>query len=208
MASTVKSNETVLRIAGQSQGAGAVPREEMGVVSPCSTCQNYTNSLSTSDANRTPCPRRSWITANTQGMLNIDPVLYLSGTSDPNTLTNPVIDPSTNNYLVWVAAVDDNPGIVGSDGSTVTTSILSQDFNNLYIKCRSNPYIPEDNHTILKLKGHLLEMDEVWATENRHSSIDPINPGLTVPVAGTVVKGTFASSFSSQSPADHLLTPG
>ena len=208
MASTIRSNDNVLRITGQSQGAGAVPREEMGVVSPCSTCANYTNSNSTSDPNRVPCPRRFWMDQNNQGLLDVNPILYTSGTQDPNKLANPVIDTTSNNYLVWVAAVDDNQGITNPDGTTVNTNILSSNFNNLYIRCRPNPYIPEDNHNILKLKGHLQEMDEVWCTGNRHSSIDPTNFNVLVPVAGTVVKGTFASSFSSAAPSDHLLLLG
>lgn len=209
MATTPRTSELALQIAGQSSRSDATPRREMAVVSPCSTCQNYKAVSDGTDPYRRPCPRRLWIDSQTQGLLDIDPILTLSGTQDPNTLANPAIDPATDNYLIWIAAVDDNQGITNiDDGSVVTPNILSEGFNNLYIRCRPEPFVPEDTHSIVKLHGHFLESDIVWATGSRHSSIQPNDASKEVPVGGTVVKGTFASSFNTANPSDHMGVPG
>jgi hypothetical protein len=147
---------------------------------------------------------------------SVDPILTLSGTSDPNTLVNPAIDSTSNNYIVWVAAVEDNPGILDSNtGDVLCPSILDPSFNNLYIRCRLKPYVSEHHYDVLRNLGAFQEGDKVNATEHR---MPALNPNVTytnnqvlfspTPVAGTVSKSSFAYSFNTTNPDDHALVPG
>lgn len=219
MANEARENELNLRIANQSQQIGSAAIKRLAVVSPCSTCQNYTQSnTGTPDPNRTQCPRRIWIEQSQKYPNNpqiIDPVLYLSGTSDPNTLANPVVDEATGNYLIWVATIADNSGILDSSGNIITPSILNPDFNNLYIRCQIEPYQSEQHHDILRTVGAFQEGDYVVAEEHRMSALNPL-VDLTnnqvqfndTPIAGTVSKTSLAYRFNTVNPDDHTLVPG
>lgn len=203
-----RTNDLLVKIEGQQLGAGAVPREEMGIISPCSDCKNYLQRNNTSDPYRTPCPRRTWIETQRQDSIYVHPVLSASGSSDPNKLANPVRDVLANNYVVWIAAVDDNPGIQDQVGNIITPSILTELFDTTYIRCRPHPYVPEHDSRFFNVIGHLEESQHVWVTNNKHSSLDPIDSSKEVPIAGTVVPGTFAQKFDFTVPTDSLQTPG
>src|SRR5271170_1516670 len=117
MARDIRNAEISLRITDQASQTGAGASKQLAIVSPCSTCQNFTQTTASTgnDLFRSLCPRRIWINQyqNNPDEANlVDPVLYTSGTPNPNTLANPVVDPVTNNYVVWVANLEDNPGIV------------------------------------------------------------------------------------------------
>lgn len=209
--------ELSLKIASQSQQVASAAKKELAVVSPCSNCQNFTQSSTTSsDPFRSACPRRIWINQfqqNPDDSTVVDPVLYLSGTPDSNTLVNPVIDQTTANYLIWVAAVEDNPGIVDGNGNVVTPGILDSNFNNLYIRCRLFPYVSEQHHDSLRSLGSFQEMDHVMAEQHRVPAMttpftnNQIQYSET-PVAGTVSKTSFAYRFDTLNPDDHALVGG
>jgi hypothetical protein len=219
VANDQRQAELNLKIANQSGVVNSAAQKELAIVSPCSTCQNYKQTSSDSpDPYRTSCPRRSWIAQNKlfppdNDPAVIDKVLYFSGTSDPNTLANPAVDTTTGNYLVWVASVEDNSGVVDSDGNVITKGILDPSFNNLYIRCRPQPYVPEDHHDILRNLGAFQENDHVIAEAHR---IPPMTapatnfqvPYNSTPIAGTVTKSTFAYSFNTTNPDDHALVSG
>jgi hypothetical protein len=217
MANTQRAAELNLNINNQSQQTNSAAKKELAIVSPCSTCQNFTQS-SSSNPYRSACPRRIWINQNQQNPddpTTVDPVLYLSGTDDPNTLNNPVVDQSTGNYLVWVAAIEDNPGIFDSAGNVVTVGILDPNFNNLYIRCRANPYVSEQHHDILRSLGAFQQSDHVVAEEHRMPALNPnvvfTNdqiPFTSTPIAGTVAKTSFAYFFNTTNPNDHALVGG
>jgi len=225
MANDTRSAELSLKIASQSDLTGAAPKKELAIVSPCSTCQNFIQQSSNSasiDPYQSMCPRRIWIQQQQQNPDNpttVDPVLYTSGTNSPNTLANPVVFPLNNNagnYVVWVAAVEDNPGIINiNTGDVVTPGILDPAFNNLYIKCRLQPYVPEDHHDTLRATGMFQQNDKVMATTGRVPALNPavtytqqILPWQQTPVAGTVSKTTFAYAFDTTNPYDHALVAG
>lgn len=219
MANDIRTAELSLKIAGQTSITNAAPKREFAIVSPCSTCQNFTQAASGNDSFRSLCPRRIWIQQSQQNSDEpgiVDPVLSTSGTDDPNKLVNPVVDPITGNYIVWVASVEDNQGIVDpANGDPVVSSILSADFNNLYIKCRLYPYVPEQHHDTLRSQGAFQENDKVVATEHRIPALNPEvkynNPKVMyteTPIAGTVSKTTFAYYFNTVNPDDHALVAG
>jgi len=219
MAQDIRLAELNLKIANQSQQTNSAAKKELAIVSPCSTCQNFTKSTNTSnDPHRSVCPRRIWINQQQQNPDNpelTDPVLYLSGTSDPNRIVNPVVDPTTGNYLIWVAAVDDNPGIVDGDGNQITPGILDPNFNNLYIRCRLFPYVSEHHHDILRTLGPFQEKDHVIAEAHRIPNLNPTidftnnqNRYVETPIAGTVSKTSFAYRFNTNNPDDHGLVGG
>lgn len=224
MANDQRVSEQALQIASQANLTGSAGRKELAIVSPCSTCKNFTQPASaTPDPHQQMCPRRLWINQNKSLPGTVDPVLYTTGTTDPNTLANPVIDPTTGNYIVWVAAVEDNPGIIDeTTGNSLTPSILDPNFNNLYIHCRRYPYVPEDHHDTLRATGAFQEGDKITAVEHR---MPPLNPGVTyagqagtpmqgttmfqsTPIAGTIQKTTFAYKFQTTNPDDHGIVPG
>lgn len=215
MANDQRTAELNLKISAQGQQTNSAAKKELAIVSPCSSCQNFTQS-STSDPYRSACPRRIWINQQQQNPDNptiVDPVLYLSGTTDPNTLANPVIDESSGNYLIWVAAVDDNPGILDSNGNTVTTGILDPNFNNLYIKCRTTPYISEQHHDILRSLGPFQQNDHVIAEQHRVPAMTTPFTNAQIdytgtPIAGTVAKTSFAYFFNTVNPNDHAIVSG
>jgi hypothetical protein len=217
MANDQRVSEQNLRISNQSNLVNSSAKKELAIVSPCSSCQNFQQAQSAStDPYRTSCPRRMWITQNQNNPDNpgvVDPVLYLSGTTDPNTLDNPVVDESSGNYLIWVAVVEDNLGIQDSNGNVVTPGILDPNFNNLYIRCRLNPYVSEHHHDILRSLGPFQQNDHVIAEEHRvpslTTSISNTNVEYDVtPVAGTVAKTSFAYFFNTVNPDDHALVGG
>src|SRR5208282_3588738 len=116
MANDQRIAEQSLQINSQANLTSSVGRKELAIVSPCSTCQNFTQPAFTApDPHQQMCPRRLWINQNQNYPGTVDPVLYTSGTSDPNTLANPVVDQTTGNYVVWVATIEDNPGIINED---------------------------------------------------------------------------------------------
>lgn len=209
--------ELSLKIASQANLASSFSKKELAVVSPCSTCQNFTqSSSSSSDPFRSACPRRIWIQQqqnNPDDPSAVDPVLSLSGTDDPNKLANPVVDPTTGNYLIWVAAVEDNPGIADEQNNPITPGILDPNFNNLYIKCRLFPYTSDQHHDVLRATGAFQEMDHIVAEEHR---VPPITTPLTnskiqyinTPIAGTVSRTSIAYHFDTQNPDDHALVGG
>lgn len=217
MANDVRRAELNLSISNQGQQTNSSAKKELAIVSPCSHCQNFTQSDTTgSDPFRSACPRRMWISQQQQDPDNtntVDPVLFLSGTTDSNTLANPVVDQTTGNYLVWVAAVEDNPGILDGDGNVITPGILDPNFNNLYIKCRLFPYVSEHHHDILRSLGPFQENDTVVAEQHR---IPPMTTPFTnnqvqyteTPIAGTVSKTSFAYRFNVLNPNDHALVSG
>lgn len=219
MANDIRLAELNLKIASEVNLTQSSAKKELAIVSPCSTCQNFTqSSTDTSDPYRSACPRRLWIQQHLQNPDNpqvVDPVLYLSGTDNLNTLANPVVDEGTGNYLVWIAAIDDNPGIVDGNGNQVTPGILDEKFNNLYIKCRSFPYVSEQHHDILRSLGSFQEKDPVMAEKHRVPALNPTvdftnNKAQFVdtPIAGTVSKTSFAYRFNTRNPDDHGLVPG
>lgn len=217
MSNDTRLAELNLKIASQASLTHSGAKKELAVVSPCSNCQNFTQSTSdSSDPYRSACPRRIWINQQTQNADSsnpVDPVLFLSGTSNPDTLANPVVDQSSSNYLVWVAAVEDNPGIADESGNQVTPGILDPNFNNLYIKCRLYPYVSEQHHDVLRSLGPFQEMDHIVAEAHR---IPPMTTPFTnnqvqyteTPVAGTVSKTSFAYGFNTINPDDHALVAG
>jgi len=213
-----RNAELGLRIASTSDSTKSAAQKELAVVSPCSHCQNFTKAGDTSsDPYRTSCPRRIWIqqqaNADPDNGQGPDPVLYLSGTTDPNKLANPVVDQNTGNYLVWIAAVEDNPGVVDDQGNVVTPGILDSKFDNTYIKCRLLPYVSEQHHDVLRTLGPFQEMDHVVAESHR---IPPMTTPFTstsvqyqeTPVAGTVSKASFAYAFNTVNPDDHGIVGG
>ena len=219
MANDQRQSELNLKIASQTSSGNSASQKELAIVSPCSTCQNYKQTSSASpDPYRTSCPRRVWIAQNNLFPPDNDPsvvdkVLYFSGTSDPNTLANPAVDPATGNYLVWVAAVEDNPGITDGSGNVITKGILDPNFNNLYIRCRPQPYVPDIHHDMLRALGSLQENDPVVAENHRVPPMTaPITnlqvPYIPTPIAGTVTKTTFAFRFNTTNPDDHALVSG
>lgn len=217
MSQDIRLAELNLKIASQANLTNSSAKKELALVSPCSTCQNFTQSTSgSSDPYRNACPRRIWIQQNQadpDSTLATDPVLYLSGTSDPNKLVNPVVDSTTGNYLVWVAAVEDNPGIVDGSGNQITPGILDPSFNNLYIRCRLFPYVSEQHHDVLRALGPFQENDHVIAEQHRVPAMTTPYTNDTVqyaetPVAGTVSKTSFAYAFNTQNPDDHALVGG
>jgi hypothetical protein len=209
--------ELSLKMASQANLTNSLSKKELAIVSPCSNCQNFTQSASSSsDPFRAACPRRIWIQQQQQNPDDpsaVDPVLSLSGTDDPNKLVNPVVDPTTGNYLIWVAAVEDNAGIADEQGNQVTPGILDPEFNNLYIRCRLFPYVSEQHHDVLRSSGAFQEMDHVVAEQHR---VPPMTTPLTnnkiqyteTPVAGTVSRTSFAYHFDTQNPDDHALVGG
>lgn len=215
MANDQRTSEQSLRISNQGQQTNSAAQKELAIVSPCSTCQNYIQS-SSSDPYRSPCPRRMWINQNQQNPDNpgvVDPVLYLTGTTDANTLDNPVVDESTGNYLVWVAAVEDNLGILDTNGNVLTPSILDPNFNNLYIVCRSYPYVSEHHHDVLRGLGAFQQSDHVIAEAHRVPGMTTPITNLQIqyqptPVAGTVAKTSFAYLFDTTNPDDHAIVSG
>lgn len=211
--------ELSLKIASQANLTSSLSKKELAVVSPCSNCKNFTQSTSTSsDPFRAACPRRIWIQQQQQSPDDpgaVDPVLFLSGTNDSNKLVNPVVDEATGNYLVWVAAVEDNAGIADEQGNQITPGILDPSFNNLYIKCRLFPYVSEQHHDTLRASGPFQEMDHVVAEQHRIPALNPdvqLNNTNTLfaetPIAGTVSKTAFAYHFDTQNPEDHALVGG
>ena len=216
MVNDQRQAELNLKIANQSSVVNSASRKELAIVSPCSTCQNFKQTSSNSpDPYRTSCPRRVWIAQHNNfpdDPTAVDPVLYCSGTNDPNTLKNPAVDKTTGNYLVWVASVEDNPGIVSGD-NVVTPGILDPKFNNLYIRCRQQPYVPEQHHDILRNLGVFQEGDHVVAEAHRIPAMTAPYTNYQIPynttsVAGTVSKTTFAYSFNTVNPDDHAITSG
>jgi|SRR5665213_2025747 len=214
MANAQRNSELNLKISSQGQQTNSAAKKELAIVSPCSSCQNFTQSPSVSDPYRTTCPRRMWINQqDPNDPTAVDPVLYLSGTTDPNILDNPVVDQSTGNYLVWVASVEDNAGIMDGSGNIITPGILDPNFNNLYIRCRRNPYVSEHHHDILRSLGALQQNDHVIAEQHRVPAMTtPITNTQSAyqitPVAGTVAKTSFAYSFNTTNPNDHALVGG
>jgi hypothetical protein len=215
MANNLRNAEVSLRVTNDIEQIHSSAKKELALVSPCSHCQNFTQPIAlSSDPYRSACPRRTWINQNQANPDNpIDSVLYLSGTDDPNTLVNPVVDQATGNYLIWVAAVDDNQGIQDTNGNVITTGILDPNFNNLYIKCRLFPYVSEQHHDILRNIGAFQENDHVVAEAHR---VPAMTTALTnnqvqfaaTPVAGTVAKTSFAYFFNTTNPNDHALITG
>lgn len=209
--------ELSLKVNSQNNLTNSSAKKELAMVSPCSNCQNFKQTNSDSpDPYRAACPRRMWINQSQQNPDDpsaVDPVLTLSGTMDSNTLANPVVDNSSNNYLVWVAAVEDNPGIVDQDGNILSKGILDPSFNTLYIRCRLFPYVSEQHHDILRTLGPFQENDHVIAEEHR---IPAMTTDLTnnqvayseTPIAGTVTKASFAYNFNTINPDDHALVGG
>jgi hypothetical protein len=218
VANDLRQAAASLEISHQIQQTNSAPRKELAIVSPCSHCQNFIQQSSAGISNsfRSICPRRTWIQQSQNNLndpLAVDPVLYLSGTTDPNILANPVVDESTNNYLVWVAAVDDNPGIVDANTNIITPGILDPDFNNLYIRCRLYPYVSEYHHDVLRSLGPFQENDQVIAEQHTVPSMTtPYTNGTiqhyNTPVAGTVAKTAFAYHFNVLNPKDHALVGG
>ncbi|MGC1582148.1 MAG: hypothetical protein WA766_11725 [Candidatus Acidiferrales bacterium] len=223
MANDQRIAELSLQVNSQAFLTAAAGKKELAIVSPCSNCQNFAQSSSANpDPHQPMCPRRLWITQNQNNPNTVDPVLYTTGTSNPNTLANPVIDPTTGNYVVWVAAVEDNPGIINEQtGDSITPGILDPNFNNLYIQCRLYPYVPEEHHDTLRANGAFQEGDKITAVTHR---MPPINPTVTyagqagtpmqgttmfqsTPIAGTVKKTTFGYYFQTTNPDDHGIVP-
>lgn len=218
MANDLRQAASSLDISHQIQQTHSAARKELAIVSPCSHCQNFTqpSAIGISNSFRSICPRRTWIQqsqSNPDNPLAVDPVLYLSGTSDPNTLANPVVDQSTNNYLIWVAIVEENQGIIDSDANVITPGILDPSFNNLYIKCRSYPYVSEHHHDVLRSLGPFQENDQVIAEQHKIPAMttaftDGSIQHWSTPVAGTIAKTSFAYRFNVLNPSDHALVGG
>lgn len=217
MSQDTRLAELNLKIASQGKKVNSSPSKELAIVSPCSTCQNFQQSTSLSpDPYRSTCPRRMWIQQQAQDSDIIDginPVLTNSGTDDPHTLANPAVDKSTGNYVVWVAGILDNQGIADPNGNQITPSILDPGFNNLYIRCKMYPYIPEDHHDAVHSGGTFQENDFVIAEEQ---PVPPIQtsysqnqvPYIDTPIAGTVTKTSLPFKYNTNNPTDHALVGG
>ena len=197
MVSTRKISADTVRTLGITSN---LPKRQLAIVSPCSTCRNFTAAQDENDKFRPTCPRRFWIdTVEQMGDENSYPdYLSESGTDDLHKLINPVHSEANATIFTWVAIQENNRGVVDESGSQLAVGILHPDFDpekdSKYLQCEQLPYVPEDHQASLFQQGVLHEMDQVYVESFHSEQLDPA--GESVWSAGTLKKASFPFNFS------------
>ncbi len=187
---------------------------ELGIISPCSECNKYTNpDTNDKQIQLPPCPRRFWIEQQEAYKKNLrdgEVPAYLTdtGTEDQNTLKNPVYSRAQKSILVWVAKLVKNRPIL-QNGVTINPDILTPGFNTDYISCESMPYVVDENQQSIFSRGVYKEWDQVLMTPTYRNQMDSFGSteNFTL-ISGTVRKVNFHRNFSLESPIWDKIVSG
>ena len=132
----------------------------LAIVSPCASCQNQ---LTVSQNGMPACPRRvaqqniqymQSVGIDTTGVQHL--ALYgTEGTSQAGngSYLNPVYSDNLHAILIWIALLEDNGGVLDSQGNELCPNLLDPSFNTSYIQCRSLPVTTRDNEAVYFQKG-------------------------------------------------------
>jgi hypothetical protein len=140
----------------------------LAIVSPRSSCQNR---LTVSHDGMPACPRRV-AQQNIQYMqsVGIDTTgvqhLALYGTEGAaqagnGSYLNPFYSDNLHAILIWIALLEDNGGVLDSQGNQICPNLLDPSFNTSYIQCHSLPVTTRDNEAVYFQKGAFAANDQL-----------------------------------------------
>jgi hypothetical protein len=66
---------------------------------------------------------------------------------------NPVYSDNLHAILIWIALLEDNGGVLDSQGNQLCPNLLDPSFNTSYIQCHSLPVTTRDNEAVYFQKG-------------------------------------------------------
>ena len=180
---------------------------QLGIVSPCSTCNNQ-RYLSTAGGPMNTCPRRvaqnMYLTAMTgdsgqQASASDLIQIALTGNSSVPSLSaplnNPVYDNSSQSIIVWAATYTTNRAILDTYGNVVNPS-LDQGlnvFDTTYIQCEPLPFSPNVDEHGYFLNGALKEGDPILISKNRNQ-YTPDGTNLKS-IAGSVARSSITGTI-------------
>jgi hypothetical protein len=201
----IREGRETLKILGSAEVVTQAPTKRLGIVSPCSSCNNHYDSVSEGDVVHVPCPRLQWIARLKQQDPDLPPAypsyLSLTGTSG-NSLANPVYSTDDSTVFTWVAVEDHNQGVLDENGNQVAPDLLDPSFNvsqhSEYLRCELLPFVLDKTQAELYNNGVLHESDRIYAEEFSQQQMDM--SGMQSFVAGTITKATLPFSFSLKTP--------
>jgi hypothetical protein len=170
----------------------------LAIVSPCSSCQNQ---LTVSHDGMPACPRRV-AQQNIQYMqsVGIDTTgvqhLALYGTEGAaqagnGSYLNPVYSDNLHAILIWIALLEDNGGVLDSQGNELCPNLLDPNFNTSYIQCRSLPVTTRDNEAVYFQKGAFAPKDQLEVTISARQQMTTDGSALPVLIDGFAQKVNF-----------------
>jgi len=170
----------------------------LAIVSPCSSCQNQ---LTVSHGGMPACPRRV-AQQNIQYMQSagIDTTgvqhLALYGTEGAaqagnGSYLNPVYSDNLHAILIWIALLEDNGGVLDSQGNKLCPNLLDPSFNTSYIQCHSLPVTTRDNEAVYFQKGAFAANDQLEVTLSARQQMTTDGSALPVLIDGFAQKVNF-----------------
>lgn len=198
-----------------------MPRSNMGVVSPCSTCKNKRAEV---EDGKPACPRLRLIkyaqdrAGAGQPLPQAFAPALLTGTEGTdqegtNSLRNPVYSDDQGHILVWAALLRDNTGVFDEKGNVIVKPLappLPGDFNTDYIQCSSLPFVVRNTEAEYFQLGAYQEWDALECVSVAHQLDTQVEGEETkfdqVQVEGFARKVNFAYTFP-RLPVDQDLHP-
>ena len=104
---------------------------------------------------------------------------------------NPVYSDNLHAILIWIALLEDNGGVLDSQGNQLCPNLLDPSFNTSYIQCHSLPVTTRDNEAVYFQKGAFAPNDQLEVTISARQQMTTDGSAMPVLIDGFAQKVNF-----------------